>query len=118
MFSKLFSFRKCRNSLEKGINLIRNNQSELGLELCIHKPGEVAIKCGDFDIRSILSRYVFRHYMYHKNCMKSLNIVQYLCVTYCRSDSETLPAVFKSYVSCVIQNRNFIYLPLQICMIS
>ena len=137
LYSKFSPFPKCRNTIEKSIEIVKTNFLDLGLELAPHKtilvnfnnnnikPGEVEVKIDDITIKSSESvRFLGITFDYklsfnqHINiilqkCTKATNLIKYLCGTWWGADPGTLVKLYKSYVRSIIEYGIFIFYPSQ-----
>lgn len=137
IYSNFSSPKKCLNVLEKAVNIVNKNLTDIGLSLAPQKtvlmhfnsgkilPGETSITIEDFTIKSsetvrflgLILDYKFsftQHVNYvQKKCMKAINIVKFLCGTWWGSDPQTLIALYKSYVRSIVDYGSFIYFPTQ-----
>lgn len=137
VYSNLPTVQKCRNAVEKAVNIIKDNLNNIGLDLApektvlIHfnkqriKPGETSITVNDCTINSsetvrflgIILDYKFSFIPHinniHKKCTRAINLIKFLCGTWWGSDPQTLLTLYKSYVRPILEYGIFIYFPTQ-----
>lgn len=142
LYVKCNSTERGKSLIERAINIVGKNLSNIGLELAPNKtklihfnnkrilPGSVEIKVKDHTIKSTKSAcflgIIFDYKLsfldqidnISQRCAKSLNIIKFLCGTWWGADPSTLIILYKSLIRSVIDYGSFIYFPTQINLIN
>ena len=137
IYSKRYSTNRNKKLLEKSIQVIQNNLSDLGLDLAPHKtifihfnkknikPGQTEIQINNMVIPSSESvrflgiifdyKFSFKHQIDHiqRKSLRSLNLIKFLRGTWWGCNPDTLLILYKSFVRSTLEYGCFIFFPTQ-----